>query len=177
MSSAGRDNAVARVLITGSSGVGKSSVIQELSSRGYAAVDLDSPEWSHWVDASPADQYTPLQGKDWVWREDRVRALLSEWTNGVLFVSGCAENMGRVLPLLDLVILLSAPLETIMSRLEARPSDGYGHSAEDRGKVAHLISTVEPLLRRMANYEIKTLRSVEEAADEILTLIASIRHE
>jgi broad-specificity NMP kinase len=161
------------VLITGCSGAGKSSVTQELSLRGYAAVDFDSPDWSHWVDADPADQYTPSSGKDWVWRDDRVRALLSEWADGILFVSGCAQNMGGFLPLLDLVILLSAPPETIMSRLERRSSSSYGHSSDERAKITHLISTVEPLLRKSANHEVQTARSVEETADEILRLSMS----
>jgi broad-specificity NMP kinase len=172
-----RNRAARRVLITGSSGVGKSSVIQELSSRGHAAVDLDCPEWSHWVDADPTDQYTPSQGKDWVWREDRVRALLSGWVDGILFVSGCAENMGRLFPLLDLVILLSAPLQTIMGRLEYRSIGSYGHSVDERAKIAHLISTVEPLLRRAADYEIQTTRSVHETADEVLRLSLSNKLE
>lgn len=42
-----------RVLITGMSGTGKSAVIRELAARGFRAVDIDTPEWSHWVDASP----------------------------------------------------------------------------------------------------------------------------
>jgi shikimate kinase len=136
------------------------------------AVDLDSPDWSHWVDA-PDDPYTPTQGKDWVWREDRVRALLSERTTGVLFVSGCAENMGRLRPLFDLVVLLSAPIETVMSRLKQRSSHRYGHSAEDQRKVAHLIETVEPLLRQMADHEIRTTRTVQNTADQVLNLSRS----
>jgi predicted ATPase len=43
-----------RVLITGMSGTGKSSVIQELAARGYRAHDLDTPEWSEWIDADPS---------------------------------------------------------------------------------------------------------------------------
>jgi shikimate kinase len=168
-----QDRAVRRVLITGCSGVGKSSVTRELARRGYAAFDLDTPEWSHWVDADPSDQYTPSKGRDWVWRDDRVAALLSGWTGGILFVSGCAENMGRLLPSLDLVILLSAPLQTIMNRLECRSSGSYGHSAEERTKIAHLIGTVEPLLRRSADYEFQTSRSVRETADEVVRLTLS----
>jgi broad-specificity NMP kinase len=172
-----QDRALRRVLITGCSGVGKSSVIRELARRGYAAIDLDSPEWSHWVDADPSDQYTPSRGRDWVWRDDRVAALLSGWTTGLLFVSGCAENMGRLLPLLDLVILLSAPHQTIMNRLECRSVGSYGHSAEERAKIAHLIDTVEPLLRRAANYEIQTSRPVHETADEVIRLSLSDSRE
>jgi hypothetical protein len=56
-----------RVLITGMSGTGKSAVVRELAARGYPAVDLDTPEWSEWVDADPADALTPRDGKDWLW--------------------------------------------------------------------------------------------------------------
>jgi hypothetical protein len=86
-----------RVLITGMSGTGKSAVIQELTARGFQAQDLDTPEWSEWIDADPADVLTPSQGKDWVWQEDRVRALLSGSGDGKLFVSGCAKY-GSILP-------------------------------------------------------------------------------
>jgi hypothetical protein len=66
-----------RILITGMSGTGKSAVIVELMRRGYRAIDLDTPEWSHWIHAAPDDDLTPRDGQDWVWREDRVRELLS----------------------------------------------------------------------------------------------------
>ena len=157
-----------RVLITGMSGTGKSAVIEELAMRGYEGHDLDDPEWSEWVDAHPADTLTPAEGKDWVWREDRVRALLSKPADGTVFVSGCAQNMATFFPLIDTVILLSAPVATIMERLEARTSGGYGHVAEERQKVADLISAIEPLLRKSADYEIDTRRPVHDTVDEIL---------
>lgn len=160
-----------RVLITGMSGTGKSSVVEELAARGYRAHDLDTPEWSEWVDADPSDTLTPAQGKDWHWREDRVRALLSRPEDGMLFVSGCADNMGRLLPLIDAIILLSAPVATIMERLRARSADGYGSVVEERQKVADLISTVEPLLRKSADHEIDTRKPIPATVDEILRLV------
>jgi shikimate kinase len=159
-----------RPLITGVSGTGKSAVTHELAARGYRAYDLDTPEWSEWIGAAPSDALTPSQGKDWVWREDRVRALLSSPEEGPLFISGCAENMGRLFPLIDTVILLSAPVATIMDRLEARSSGSYGSAAEERRKVADLISTIEPLLRESADYEIDTRRSVDATVDAILRI-------
>jgi hypothetical protein len=87
-----------RVLITGMSGTGKSSVVQELVSRGYEAYDLDSLEWSEWIETDPSDELTPARGKDWVWRMDRVRALLSESEGRALFISGCAETCGNSSP-------------------------------------------------------------------------------
>ncbi|OHV77151.1 AAA family ATPase [Rhizobium sp. LCM 4573] len=157
-----------RVLITGMSGTGKSSAIQELTKRGYRAYDLDTPEWSEWIDTAPSDALTPAEGKDWVWQVDRVRQLLETPGSGTLFISGCAENMEGVYPLLDTVILLSAPVETIMERISGRSADGYGSTAEERRKVAELISTIEPLLREAAHHEIDTRGPVSATVDEIL---------
>jgi dephospho-CoA kinase len=160
-----------RMLITGMSGTGKSSVVQELAARGYQAYDLDTPEWSEWVEADPSDALTPTEGKDWIWREDRVRALLSRPVNYTMFVSGCAENMGRFFPLIDTIILLTAPAATILDRLAARSPGGYGHAAAERRKVAGLISTIEPLLRKSADHEIDTRRSIPATVDAILELV------
>jgi len=160
-----------RILITGMSGTGKSSVIRELAARGYRACDLDTPEWSEWIDTDPSDTLTPAQGKDWVWREDRVGALLSAPGDGTLFIGGCAENMGRLFPLIDAVILLSAPAATIMERLRARSSDAYGSVAEERRRVADLIATIEPLLRKSADHEIDTRRPIHATVDEILRFV------
>ncbi|WP_034465056.1 AAA family ATPase [Afipia sp. P52-10] len=163
-----------RVLITGMSGTGKSAVISELAARGHQAHDLDTPQWSEWIVADPSDTLTPAEGRDWVWREERVHALLSTPPDGNLFIGGCAENMHRLFPLIDRIILLSAPLATIMERLAARSSSGYGQTTEERRKVVSLIASVEPLLRESADHEIDTRQPVETTADEILRTIARV---
>lgn len=157
-----------RVLITGMSGSGKSAVIEELIARGYRAHDLDTSEWSQWVAANPSDKLTPAEGRDWVWRQDRVRRLLSEHQDGRLFIAGTAENMPTMFPLIDVIILLTAPLSVLMDRLAARPTGGYGHSSEDRRKVIDLISTVEPMLREVAHLEIDTQGPVQATVEKIL---------
>lgn len=73
-----------KVLVTGMSGTGKSTALVELAKRGFRVVDADSPEWSRWVPAAD----------EWLWREDRIAALLAEDGDRALYVSGCMSNQG-----------------------------------------------------------------------------------
>jgi shikimate kinase len=79
--------------------------------------------------------------------------------------------MKQLFPLIDAVILLSAPVATIMERLAIRSPGSYGHVAEERRKVTDLISTIEPLLRKSADYEIDTTRPIHATVDEILRIV------
>lgn len=84
---------------------------------------MDTAEYSIWVDAAldpayPDNEVKP--GKDWVWNEKRVNELLAKNDNDVLFVSGTASNMEKFLDQFDHVILLTAPDEVIVQRLQTR---------------------------------------------------------
>src|SRR5690606_30666818 len=156
----GRGGPMKRILITGMSGTGKSAVIRELKARGFDAHDLDTPDWSHWVDADPSDALTPVPGKDWVWREERVRALLLRPRREPLFVGGSADNMGEFLCRIAEVVLMSAPVEAVRARLGAGPAGAYGAGEDDRRKVRELIATIEPRLRGIASHEVDSRGSI-----------------
>src|SRR4051812_10721976 len=88
-----------KILLTGMSGTGKSTLITELASRGFKAVDADCDDYSEWVSNSAFDVAgTPVEAeRDWVWREDRIQSLLTTEDSTTLFMSGCASNMGKFL--------------------------------------------------------------------------------
>jgi dephospho-CoA kinase len=158
------------------SGTGKSTLVAELVARGYKAVDADGDEYSEWVEYTGAvgDYGPPVDGnRDWVWREGCIQALLSTEDSDVLFVSGCAENMGKFLPQFDHVILLSAPADLIAGRLATRTTNTYGKRPEEVARVLGLIETVEPLLRRVADYEIDTSASLADVMADVLRLARS----
>lgn len=163
-----------RILLTGMSGTGKSTIIRELAARGYKAVDADCDEFSQWVecigDSSPYG--LPVEvGRDWVWREDRIQDLLSTEDTEVLFLSGCAENMPRFFPQFDSIVLLSAPVEVIVKRLRTRTGNAYGKHPDEIARVLDLMESVEPLLRRAAGYEINTSAPLEDALAILLRLV------
>ncbi len=163
-----------RILLTGMSGTGKSTVIDALRARGYKAVDADGDAFSHWVavrgDAEvPGSPVEP--DRDWVWREDRIQALLSAEDADVLFVSGCAPNMGMFLSQFDHVVLLSAPTEVIVERLRTRTNNPYGKRPDELAGVLHNLQAVEPLLRRAADHEIDTRASLDKVVVTLLRLV------
>ncbi|MEV4706372.1 AAA family ATPase [Actinoplanes sp. NPDC049316] len=138
---------MAKVLITGMSGTGKSSALQALAARGHRTVDTDTDEWSRWTTQ-------PDGFRDWIWREDAMTALLDGHRAGDLFVAGCKSNQGGFYPRFDAVVLLSAPAEVLLARIAARTGNPYGKTPEERAEVLRHLAAVEPLLRATATAEI-----------------------
>jgi shikimate kinase len=164
---------VKRILVTGMSGTGKSTVIGELAARGYKAVDADSDEYSEWVEVvgDTSALGSPAWGtRDWMWRDDRVQALLSTEDAGVLFVSGCAANMRKFLPQFDHIVLLSAPADVLVERLTTRTNNAYGKDPDEVARTLELVETVEPLLRRAAGHEIDTSAPLADVVAALLRL-------
>jgi len=149
-------------------------VVVELARRGYTAVDLDSDQFSEWVQVAgelAQAAGSPVEAdRDWVWREDRVAALLASADAELLFVSGCAANMGKFLGQFDQIVLLSAPAGVTAERLRTRTSNVYGKQPDEVARVLSLKDSVEPLLRRAAGHEIDTSAPLDAVVAQVLRL-------
>lgn len=139
-------------------------------------MDLDSDEWSEFVevefngDPSPGD--SPVEpNRDWLWREDRVQALLSVPQSGVLFVAGCAANMAKFCPGFDRIVLLRAPAAVIAERLLTRTNNAYGKDPVQAARVLAQIDVIEPKLRAIADCEIDTSAGIDEVERRILSTL------
>ena len=148
-----------RVLLTGMSGTGKSSVVRELVARGYKAVDTDNG----WSEPQP-------DGRQ-LWREDAIEALLATEDTDVLFIAGCEENQAKFHQQFDCIVLLSAPLETLVERLATRSNNSYGKEPEEVRRFLEDVSTVEPLLRAVATHEVRTAVLLNEVVTTILRVV------
>lgn len=149
-----------RILLTGMSGTGKSTVIGALAARGYRAIDMDEPGWS---------EHAP--DGDWIWCVDRIREELVREDGGVLFVSGCASNQGQFYPQFDAIVLFSAPAEVLVERLATRTNNPYGKRPEEVAEVLDYLETVEPRLRQGATHEIDTRAPLAEVVAAVLRLV------
>src|SRR6516164_1167866 len=130
-----------RVLITGMSGTGKSSLVTGLAGLGYKAVDTDAG----WCEPQPDGRQR--------WREDAIQALLATEDTDVLFVAGCEENQVKFHSQFDCIILLNAPAEVLMQRLATRTNNSFGKSAEEYHRFLADLQEVEPRLRAIADCE------------------------
>jgi dephospho-CoA kinase len=157
---------VKRVLLTGMSGTGKSSVLAVLQARGFKTVDTDYGGWSEQVDI-PASDGPP--SKEWIWREALMARLLATEDADVLFVSGAVRNQTKFYAHFDHVVLLTAPVAVITKRLAVRTNNPYGKDPAELAEVIGLKQTVEPALRLAADLEIDTSIPLNEVVETILT--------
>jgi AAA domain len=142
------------VLVTGLSGTGKWTVLTELGRRGHRIVDTDDPGWIVRVEVP--------HGTEPMWDLERGGALLDGHRAGWLFVSGCVANQGALYDRFDAVVLLSAPVDVILSRVADRANNPFEARAEGRAKIAGDLAAFEPLLRTGVDHEIATTAPVAE---------------
>ena len=128
---------MARVLLTGMSGAGKSTVLAAVADRGYPTVDTDYDGWE-------------LPGA--LWDVPRMSALLSE--HDTIAVSGTAQNQGRFYDRFEHVIYLRVPLEVLLDRVRTRTNNPYGKTVDEQNDIIRYVAEVEPLIRRSATLEL-----------------------
>jgi len=138
--------AVKRVLITGMSATGKSSVLAPSGAR-YKTIDTDYGGW------------TERDGDEWLWREDRITSLLATEDAEVLFISGTVRNQVGFYPRFDHVVLLSAPAEVMSERLRKGRTIPTARIPTSWPRSSSFKRTVEPALRRAADLEVGYERS------------------
>ena len=147
-----------RVLLTGMSGTGKSSVVRELAARGYKAIDTDDG----WCELLPDGRQR--------WREDAIGRLLATEDAGVLFVAGCEENQVVFHPRFDQIILLSAPAEVLVERLAARTTNPFGKEPDELVRILDDLQMIEPRLRKVADHEIQTTMPLGDVVAAVLAV-------
>jgi broad-specificity NMP kinase len=152
------------VLITGMSGVGKTTVVEELRHRGFICIDMDEPGWS-FMDPDGHQH----------WDVERLERVMNEAGNKRFFVSGCAEEQAALYHRFRAIILLSAPRQVMVERICSRSSNSYGQNPEEMARILADLDEIEPHLRERCTYEIETTAPVNDVVDRILALTCPTR--
>lgn len=150
---------MAVVLVTGMSGTGKSTALTLLAHNGYRTVDTDHGDW---IDRTGE----PL------WREDRIDELIAEHERSgePLFIAGTVANQTAFYARFAEIVLLSAPIDTVLERVASRTGNPFGKTAEERNRIIADTREIEPLLRESATVEIDTRQPLNAVLDQLAAL-------
>jgi len=159
---------VAHVLVTGMSGVGKSTALDGLARRRVEVVETDDGDWCV-VGPVPG---APAGVVDRVWREDRMTALLDARAGRPLVVAGTVPNQGRFHHRFAAVVLLTAPLDVMLERVRRRTTNPFGQRAEERAQIVADEREVVPLLRSACTHEIDTATTPVDAVVRRIAALA-----
>ena len=96
--------------------------------------------------------------------------LLSQDDQTTLYVSGAVSNQGRFYGRFDAVVLLSAPPEVLLRRLETRTTNSYGKNVDERERILRDMVEVEPLLRSGCTHEIDTTGPIDQVVSSLVAI-------
>ena len=146
-----------RILLTGMSGTGKSTVLRLLRAEDTLTIDLDHTGWVE----------TDRQTGERRFRVQPLLAYMRAHADKNIVLAGCEANQHELYGELDAVILMTAPLSVMKERIGRREDNPYGKRDSEWDEIVENKATVEPLLARRCTCVCDTDRPVEEVAAEI----------
>ena len=152
------------IYITGLSGVGTTSALDELSRKGYKTVDTDYGGYVREVVTDTETAHFLV--------EEKMSQLLRSAGDDHLFISGCCDNQGMFYNEFDVVVLLKAELSTMLDRIQTRTTNPYGKTPHQQAEIRENHRTVLPLLEKSADVIIDTTHvSVQEVCRQLEALL------
>jgi broad-specificity NMP kinase len=151
------------IFVTGLSGVGTTSALEQLEKQGYNVVDTDY---------GYVKEIKNGEIEERVWDEEKITQLIEKYKQSHLFISGCYSNQGKFYKHFDYIVLLKAELNVMLDRINKRTSNNYGKSPEERTEVIDSYENVLPLLEKSSNIIIDTTHTeIDEVCRRLKDLL------
>ena len=167
-----------RFYITGVSGVGKSSVVEELKKKGIFTIDRDGVEGlCRWInkDTQKISEWRP--GTEDIWYKkhkyicDKAKLINLMKDKDIVVVAGLANNRSELWDLFDKVFLLHCKEETFIKRITERTSHDFGKHKLEKENILSWYKNFEKEIVEEGAIPIDTDKPLHAVVDEIIEQI------
>ena len=169
-----------RILITGISAAGKSTLYEELLQQGYDAYDIDADHqvaYSIDVRTGEKDVTVPkprprdwADNHHWIWDGENLKNYLETHAEHDLFVCGTGDNEMEFYGWFDKLFVLTLDMETLTHRLTTRTNNDYGQQPYELRATLDRYESFTATAIAHGALEISSMRPVKEVASDILRI-------
>jgi dephospho-CoA kinase len=165
-----------KILITGISGTGKTTVLSELQKQGFVVIDLDATGMCRWrnIETQEITEYGPT-GRDYDWLTKHgwycdtltLQKFLSYIREDKdVFVAGISENIEELASQFDKVFIFEASDEVVKERLNARTNNHFAKKEEEQ---EFIFKHSRELLKKIKDFvEIDANKTRKEIVESVL---------
>jgi dephospho-CoA kinase len=170
-----------KILITGTSGSGKSAVGGELQKRGFDVVDTDQDVfnnlsiayWANKITGKGVDMPWPPpknwhNENDWVWRIDVLSQRLGSGGNLTVFACGDSRNKEDTYSLFDKIFVLSAKDDILRERVQSRIDNYFGKNDEELTWIIDQNKTIVEEVSNSGGIVVDANQPLDRVVDDIL---------
>ena len=155
------------IQIDGLSGTGKTTAAEELTKRGYKALDADAV-FGYWGDPETGEPTDVQHQLNWIWDISKVKALAEESIDSTVFVCGGAMNQDKIKEVFDKRFTLVIDDETLKHRLATRTNNDFGKEPEDLARQLEWNRGTADYARSIGSVVVDATQPVASVVDEIL---------
>jgi 2-phosphoglycerate kinase len=168
---------MAKFLITGYPGTGKSSIAHELRQRGHFAYDTESMRGYMNAENITTGQRIPLPSPvpaEWfntnryIWDLTRVTQLLQQHED--VYLCALADNQEDMYASFDKIFLLVLDETLMRHRLEQRTTTNYGKNPDELSDIMKMHRHFEASLLNAGAVTINVDKALPDVVSEILSL-------
>lgn len=146
-----------KVLLTGMSGVGKSTVLNFLHKDGHITIDLDEGDWIIFDESVD----------DYLMDTNKIIAFIQNNQKKHLFLAGTTINQREIYPYVDYVISLTAPLSVMRDRINMRTNNPFGKSETEWSRILEDTKLFETQIIGGSDFTVSTDQAIEKTVREI----------
>ncbi|MBI2798590.1 AAA family ATPase [Candidatus Saccharibacteria bacterium] len=154
-------------LIEGISGSGKSTVGEELKTKGYTVIDADKV-FGYYGDPKTGEPTSEKSQLNWLWEKNKVEQRLGSQTDNILFVCGGAMNQAQFEHYFSKIFMLKVDDETLKHRIMNRTSHDFGKDPEDLKRQLAWNKGVEEYAKQKGAILVDASKPVADVARYIL---------